>query len=425
MNRLLSKIKTNSFSMIRSAIRKNNIINPHIKMFRIKIENKKGTLSEILSRLSSFDMDYSCVESSFILNEPEKVHFDIFFEEFSREVNKADLETALDGLEPEVNHFGEILMPNFPICLSDLNSMGIVLQELDEGLNPDHPGFHDKEYVDRRDKIANSIKEYKMLSPIPLVEYKPEENELWKLIYSSLRPMLYEHGVKEYCENLEKLEEDKLFTMDRIPQLEEINQYLIKKNNWRIKPVNGILSQREYLNCLAFRTFPSTQYLRHPSVPFYTPEPDIVHEFLGHIPNFCDPVFCDISQRLGILSLGASDQFVKLIGAVYWFTVEFGLCKEDGKMKFYGAGVASSKKEIENYLNSNKIYKLDLEKEHPPVDFVIQDVQPFYYYIEEFKDYLDQLELLSQATRKKFNFNFDEKSENMFIDRRIRVFDPD
>lgn len=97
---------------------------------------------------------------------------------------------------------------------------------------------------------------------------------------------------------------------------------------------------------------------------------------------FCDPVFCDISQRLGILSLGASDRVVKLIGAVYWFTVEFGLCKEGNEMKFYGAGVASSVKETQNAMNCKKLYKLDLQKEYPPVDFVVQDVQPFYYYID-------------------------------------------
>ena len=410
--------------MIRSAFRKNNIINPHIKMFRIKIENKKGTLEEIMKRLSKFDLDYSCVESSFILKEPDHVHFDVFFEEFSKEVNKEDLEECLEGMKATVNRFGEIVMPNFPIKLEDLDQMGIVLQSPEDGLNQDHPSFTDPEYLERRNMIAESCLDYKMLDPIPRIEYTKKETDLWKLIYSKLRPELLEHGCTPYAENLVKLEEDGIFSFDFIPQLDDINQYLINKTNWRIKPVNGILSQREYLNCLAFRTFPSTQYIRHHDQPFYTPEPDIMHEVLGHIPMFCDPVFCDISQQLGILSLGASDQMVRLIGNVYWFTIEFGLCKEGDKMKFYGAGVASSYDEIQNFKTCDKIYKLDLEKEHPPTDIIVQDLQP-YYYIERFEDCLEQLQLLGTQMRKKFNYNFDAESKNMFIDRRITVYDPE
>jgi len=71
---------------------------------------------------------------------------------------------------------------------------------------------------------------------------------------------------------------------------------------------------------------------------------------MGHVPMFADPVVCDISQLLGKLSLGASDHQVKMIGAIYWFTIEFGLCLEDNARKFYGAGVASSFGEMANYL---------------------------------------------------------------------------
>ena len=151
--------------------------------------------------------------------------------------------------------------------------------------------------------------------------------------------------------------------------------------------MSGILSQREYLNCLAFRTFCSTQYLRHEKEPFYTPEPDIFHEFLGHIPMFLDPTFCDISQTLGILSLGASDRMVSLIGNVYWFTVEFGVCKENDEIKFYGGGIASSIAEIENMKKCKNLKKLDLNKEYPSEDPRVNDKQLFFYYIEKFKDY--------------------------------------
>ena len=422
MFRTLLRRSSNSYSMTKLAMRKSDIINPDIHMYRIKIDNSPGILYKVLRRLNKLKIDYSNIESSFVMNEPEKINIDLFFKSRKRNMDTDYLNSTLADLSAEAAELKEPLLPNFPIKLSELDDMSIELQSPGDGLNEDHPGFKDAEYKKRRDQIAKSSIGYKMLEPIPRIDYTPQETELWHKIYTALRPKLFEHGCEPYVKNLELLESEKIFSPDMIPQLDDINNYLQKKTNWRIKPVNGILSQREYLNCLAFRTFPSTQYLRHHTKPFYTPEPDIVHEFIGHVPNFSDPTFCEISQKIGILSLGASDRLVKLIGAVYWFTIEFGLCKENNKMKFYGAGVASSLDEIENYLNCDKIYKLDLEKDYPPVDFVVQDVQPFYYYIEKFDEYRDQLSLLDSQINKLFKYNFDRKSEHMHIDRRIRVY---
>jgi phenylalanine-4-hydroxylase len=295
-------------------------------------------------------------------------------------------DSELDILKEDLNAIG-IKMRNvdpvkvdwFPYKEHHLNDMGTDLQSPDDGLNQDHPGFTDQEYLQRRNLIAENGLGYKMGSPIPGFDYNEQETGLWTHIWDILYPKLMEHGCKEYKENFNKLEDAGYFKRDSIPQLEDLNQFLQRESNWRIKPVNGILSQREFLNCLAFRTFCCTQYIRHHSNPEYTPEPDILHEFMGHVPMFANKQVCDISQLIGVLSLGATDAQVAQLGSIYWFTIEFGTCLEEGQNKFYGAGVASSFGEIDNMVACQDIRELDLVNNPPPVDFIVQDVQPFYY----------------------------------------------
>ena len=117
------------------------------------------------------------------------------------------------------------------------------------------------------------------------------------------------------------------FSVKNIPQLDDISNYLREKTGWWLKPVGGLLTQREFLNGLAFKVFHSTQYIRHKSAPLYTPEPDIVHELMGHAPMFADIDFAELSQEIGLASLGASDADIAKLGTVYWYTVEFGLCR--------------------------------------------------------------------------------------------------
>ncbi len=100
------------------------------------------------------------------------------------------------------------------------------------------------------------------------------------------------------------------------------------------------------MNAFAFKVFCSTQYLRHPDIPDYTPEPDIVHEIVGHVPMFADPDVAELSHKIGLLSLGASDDQIAKLGTLYWFTLEFGVCKEGNQRLGYGAGIASSIGEI-------------------------------------------------------------------------------
>ena len=136
------------------------------------------------------------------------------------------------------------------------------------------------------------------------------------------------------------------FHANNIPQLEDISKYLKAKTGWRLKPVAGLLTQREFLNSLAFRVFNCTQYLRHHSDPLYTPEPDLIHELMGHAPMFANEEFGDFSQEIGLSSLGASEAELERLAAIFWYTVEFGMCEQQGQRKAYGAGILSSLGEL-------------------------------------------------------------------------------
>jgi phenylalanine-4-hydroxylase len=170
--------------------------------------------------------------------------------------------------------------------MADVDKIGRVLLEVNE--SKDHPQFQDPHYRARRDFIATVAREYRMGQSIPDVAYSPEETELWRTIYGKLSALHQRSMSGRFLEQSRELDRA-LGISKRIPQLGELSSYLQARTGFRIKPTHGILSQREFLNAFAFKVFCSTQYLRNVKNPDYTPEPDIVHEIVGHVPMFADP----------------------------------------------------------------------------------------------------------------------------------------
>merc|ERR1711871_1259017 len=163
------------------------------------------------------------------------------------------------------------------------------------------------------------------------------------------------------------------------------------------------LTSRDFLNALAFRVFHSTQYIRHESRPLYTPEPDICHELLGHVPLFTDPDFADFGQTIGLASLGASDEEMTQLVSLYWFTVEFGMCRQAGELRAYGAGLLSSFGELS--------YCVSSEPKHLPFDpavaathpYPITDYQPVYFVADSFKDAKEKLLTFTTKMERPFD----------------------
>jgi len=232
--------------------------------------------------------------------------------------------------------------------------------------------------------------DYRINDPIiPTIDYNENETSVWKHCYPKLKELLKTNACDETNFTINEMEKHiEGFSADTIPQLEPISDFLKKRTGWRLKPVGGLLSQREFLNGLAFRVFHSTQYIRHHSNPEYTPEPDIIHELVGHAPMFAHKDFADFSQEIGLASLGATEIELKRLAALYWFTIEFGMCLDSkGQKKAYGAGIMSSFGELEYCVtNKPKFYPLDpykIAQDH--ITFPISEMQPIYFVAESFE----------------------------------------
>jgi phenylalanine-4-hydroxylase len=205
---------------------------------------------------------------------------------------------------------------------------------------------HDAAYRARRAAIAEVGARYVEGDPIPDVTYTPEEDEVWATVSRELAEQHARHACAEYLVGASRL----ALPADRVPQLREVDEQVAALTGFRIRPVPGLVPTRMFYGALARRTFFSTQYIRHHSVPFYTPEPDIVHEIIGHANMLASPAFADLYEAAGRASLRAgSDAALTFFSQVFWFTLEFGVVWEDGALKAYGAGLLSSYGEIQEY----------------------------------------------------------------------------
>ena len=258
-----------------------------------------------------------------------------------------------------------------------------------EELELDHPGASDTAYRERRDYIAGLSKNFRETGVITDVDYTEEEQDIWRHVARRLEELHQKHASPFYM----RAKRDLGISNDRIPQLSEMNRRLKELTNFRLAPIEGLVDTRAFLSWLSFRTMLSTQYIRHHSRPEYTPEPDIVHEAIGHIPMFTNPSFADYSQFIGHGARVATDQQIEELGRLYWYTVEFGLVEHEGEIKAYGAGLLSSFGELEHAF-SDKVERrpFDLEEviNH---DFTYSDMQPVLYVIPSYAE-------LKEATRE-------------------------
>jgi phenylalanine-4-hydroxylase len=225
-------------------------------------------------------------------------------------------------------------------------------------LDADHPGFHDPVYRRRRNEIARAALEYQDGDPVPRIAYTAEEHAVWREVSRELAPLHARYACAESLEAARRV----ALPRERIPQLAEVNGAIGPLHGFRMLPVAGLVTAKAFLTQLARGVFLSTQYMRHHSVPLYTPEPDVVHELIGHAATFGHESFVRLNRAFGEATLRATgDARVEQIGRLYWFTLEFGVVMEGGRVKVYGAGLLSSFGELGRFESEEPLLPWDVD----------------------------------------------------------------
>jgi phenylalanine-4-hydroxylase len=211
-------------------------------------------------------------------------------------------------------------------------------------LEPGHPGLGDEQYIQRRRALFALCRRHRLehLGP-PLIEYTPEETRIWR----DVSPKLNELHVRHACQIYLAAKRDLAINQQEIPQLRTLSQRVQRETNMHLVPAEGALPYRTFYQYIGARGFPVTQFIRHGSHPEFTPEPDMIHDCLGHVPPLMNHDYAELLTLIGkAVSATDSGEYVLALKRFSWFSIEFGLIEEAGDTKVFGAGILSSTGEI-------------------------------------------------------------------------------
>ncbi|KRX86858.1 putative phenylalanine-4-hydroxylase 1 [Trichinella pseudospiralis] len=351
----------------------------------------KERISELIASLKVFEAHG--INIVHIESRPSRSHAGCY--EFLIECNAMDkqvksvFKTLQDMAENvTIQTFGPIhecndVVPWFPKKIKDLDLFADRVLTYGSELDADHPGFKDEVYRKRRQLFADIAHNYRHGQPIPRIEYTKEETETWGVIYKELKKLYPTHACREFNHIFPLLEQNCGYSEKSIPQLQDVSDFLKECTGFTVRPVAGLLSSRDFLAGLAFRVFHTTQYIRHSSAPKYTPEPDVCHELLGHVPLFADPNFAQFSQEIGLSSLGAPDEVIQKL-ATYCLT-------DEPEVHPFNPEITAT------------------------TEYPITSYQPKYFLAQSFENAKEQLIKWASAISRPFNIRYDPYTQRIQI----------
>jgi phenylalanine-4-hydroxylase len=237
----------------------------------------------------------------------------------------------------------------------------------------------------------------------PYELYSEANHEAWRKLYARMHDRWLKYANRRFLQGLETL----CLTPDRVPLLDDVNKFLAPRTGFRAKPVSGYVPAFMFFDCLRRREFPTTITIRDGATLDYLPEPDIFHDIAGHVPMHTDRAFADTLVRFGEVAHTAVERVQKIrnkdeqvrrttsvmkaMARFFWFTIEFGLMREDGKIKAYGSGLLSSYGELAHSIDSPEVQRYPVQLEWVINQyFEIHHYQPLLFVVESF-DHLFEL----------------------------------
>ncbi|MEL6645129.1 MAG: phenylalanine 4-monooxygenase [Pseudomonadota bacterium] len=210
--------------------------------------------------------------------------------------------------------------------------------------------------------------------------YDPEETEVWGLLFDRQMAFLADHACAAYLDGQRSLG----LEAGQVPQVADINARLADLTGAGVEAVDALIPQEQFSTLLSKRRFPMATFIRRREHLDYIEEPDIFHECFGHCPMLTNEAFCLFMERFGALSLSLGEAYQERLFRLFWFTVEFGLIREDGRLKAFGAGIMSSPAEARHAMGPDAVAE--------PFDLLtvlrtpyrIDIVQPVYFVIDSF-----------------------------------------
>lgn len=216
--------------------------------------------------------------------------------------------------------------------------------------------------------------------------YTEADHDTYRRLYARQKALLPGLASQAFIDALPSLGAE-----DRIPRFEDINARLKRATGWEIVAVPGLIPEVPFFSLLANRQFPVTDWIRKPEEFDYVVEPDIFHDLFGHVPLLFNPVIADFIQAYGHGGLRASELGAcELLSRVYWYTIEFGLIREAGGVRAYGAGILSSSGELAYSVTSPESHRLPLQLERAMrTRYKIDTYQQTYFVIDSMQQLLD------------------------------------
>jgi len=214
------------------------------------------------------------------------------------------------------------------------------------------------------------------------LSYTPEQHALWSTLMNRQLKLVKRYGAPQFLAGLSSLN-----MQEGIPRFEEASRILRRATNWEIVAVPGLIPEEHFFAHLAQRRFPVTVWLRLPAEIDYLVEPDVFHDFFGHVPLLADPVFADFVQAYGVAGRKAAvEGGVDMLARLYWYSVEFGLIDTGGELRTYGAGILSSAGETAYCIDSPQPHRIRFDLERVMrTGYMIDAYQKTYFVVDSFE----------------------------------------